>query len=55
MAGAFQDFATHPTDWLVILPVVLALLGSAVLLMLREAREAQFWLALALEDEGGEG
>lgn len=48
MAGAFQDFATHPTDWLVILPVVLALLGSAVLLMLREAREAQFWLALAV-------
>lgn len=48
MAGAFQDFATHPTDWLVILPVVLALLGGAVLLMLREAREAQFWLALAV-------
>lgn len=46
MAGVFQDFATHPSDWLVILPVVLALLGAAVLLMLRDAREAQFWLAL---------
>jgi len=48
MSGAMQDFATHPTDWLVILPVVLALLGGAVLLMLREAREAQFWLALSI-------
>jgi multicomponent Na+:H+ antiporter subunit D len=48
MAGAFQDFATHPTDWLVILPVVLALLGGGVLLMLRDAKEAQFWLALAV-------
>lgn len=48
MAGAFQDFATHPSDWLVILPVVLALLGGAVLLMLRDAKEAQFWLALAV-------
>ena len=48
MSGAMQDFATHPTDWLVILPVVLALLGGAVLLMLREAREAQFWLALGV-------
>lgn len=48
MPGVLQDFATHPTDWLVILPVVLALLGGAVLLMLREAREAQFWLALGI-------
>jgi multicomponent Na+:H+ antiporter subunit D len=48
MSGAMQDFATHPTDWLVILPVVLALLGGAVLLMLREAREAQFWLAFGV-------
>ena len=32
MAGAFQDFATHPTDWLVILPVVLALLTGPILL-----------------------
>ncbi|MBL8591233.1 MAG: Na+/H+ antiporter subunit D, partial [Devosia sp.] len=48
MPGVMQDFATHPTDWLVILPVVLALLGGAVLLMLRDAREAQFWLALGV-------
>lgn len=48
MPGVFQDFATHPSDWLVILPVVLALLGGAVLLMLRDAREAQFWLALGV-------
>lgn len=48
MPGVMQDFATHPTDWLVILPVVLALLGGALLLMLRDAREAQFWLALGI-------
>lgn len=48
MGAAMQDFATHPTDWLVILPVLLALLGGAVLLMLREAREAQFWLAFGV-------
>lgn len=48
MPGVFQDFATHPGDWLVILPVVLALLGGAVLLMLRDARETQFWLALGV-------
>lgn len=48
MPGVFQDFATHPGDWLVILPVVLALLGGGVLLMLRDARETQFWLALGV-------
>ena len=41
-----QDMATHPIDWLVILPVVLPLLGAALLLMLREAKEAQYWMAL---------
>ncbi|MBN9317353.1 MAG: Na+/H+ antiporter subunit D [Devosia sp.] len=48
MPGVMQDVATHPLDWLVILPVVLSLIGAALLLMLREAREAQYWLALAL-------
>jgi multicomponent Na+:H+ antiporter subunit D len=48
MPGVLQDFATHPIDWLVILPVVLSLAGAALLLMLREVREAQFWLALAV-------
>ena len=48
MPGVLQDFATFPMDWLVILPVLLPLAGAAVLLMLREAREAQYALALAV-------
>ncbi len=48
MPGALQDFATFPIDWLVILPVVLSLCGAGLLLMLRESREAQYWLAMAL-------
>ena len=42
MPGVMQDVATHPLDWLVILPVALSLIGAALLLMLREAREAQY-------------
>ena len=48
MPGVMQDFATYPVDWLVILPVVLPLAGAALLLMLRGAREPQFWLTLAV-------
>jgi multicomponent Na+:H+ antiporter subunit D len=48
MPGVFQDFATYPVDWLVILPVVLGLSGAGLLLMLRGTKEAQFWLALGV-------
>ncbi len=40
MPGALQDFATFPIDWLVILPVALALRGAGLLLMLRDARRS---------------
>lgn len=48
MPGVLQDFATFPIDWLVILPVALGLSGAGLLLMLRDAKEAQFWLALGI-------
>ncbi len=48
MPGVLQDLATYPSDWLIILPVILPLIGAAVLLMLREAREAQYALTLAV-------
>lgn len=48
MPGVFQEFATFPIDWLVILPVALGLTGAGLLLMLRDARETQFWLTLGL-------
>jgi multicomponent Na+:H+ antiporter subunit D len=48
MPGVFQEFATFPIDWLVILPVALGLSGAGLLLMLREARETQFWLTLGI-------
>ncbi len=48
MPGVLQDFASYPPDWLVILPVVLSLAGAALLLMLRESRAAQFWLAFGI-------
>jgi multicomponent Na+:H+ antiporter subunit D len=48
MPGLFQDFASYPIDWLVILPVALGLAGAGLLMMLREAKEAQFWLAIGV-------
>ena len=45
--GAIQHMApTYAGDWLVILPVVLALAGAATLLALRSARDLQFAFAL---------
>lgn len=40
--------ATRAADWIIILPVVLSLLGGAVLLMLRSARDFQWLLAAAV-------
>ena len=42
------DFATYPGDWVLILPVVLCLLGGALLLVLRSVREAHLPLALVV-------
>ena len=39
---------TRAADWIIILPVVLALFGAAVLLMLRSARELQWLLAITV-------
>lgn len=46
MQGVMLTDVTHPADWVLILPVVLCLLGAAVLLMLRSARDFQFLFAL---------
>lgn len=40
------DFPTYPGDWMIILPVVLCLVGAALLLVLRFAREVHLLLAL---------
>lgn len=45
------DFVTYPGDWLIVLPVVLCLIGAALLLMLRFARE--FHLGLTMVVAGG--
>ena len=45
MDGIFQADPSLLADWLVILPVVLGLLGAAVLLMLGAGRELQWGLA----------
>ena len=42
------DLPTNPGDWVLILPVVLCLLGGAVLLVLRGVRDAQMPLALVV-------
>lgn len=45
------DFITYPGDWLIILPVVLCLLGAALLLVIRFARD--FHLLLTVLVVGG--
>lgn len=42
------DFPTYPGDWVLILPVVLCLLGGALLLMFRRVRDVQLPLALVV-------
>lgn len=37
------EHVTPPADWVIILPVVLCLMGAALLLMLRGALEVQLW------------
>lgn len=39
-------FPTYPGDWMIILPVVVCLVGAALLLMVRQLREVQLPLAL---------
>ena len=48
MDGIFQPDATLLADWLVILPVVLGLVGAAILLMVAAGRELQWALAALL-------
>jgi len=47
MDGVMNGVATRASDWIIILPVALALLGAGALLMLRTARDFQWLLAAA--------
>ncbi|MBL8596291.1 MAG: Na+/H+ antiporter subunit D [Devosia sp.] len=42
------EHVTPPADWVIILPVVLCLMGAALLLMLRGALRVQLWVTLAV-------
>jgi multicomponent Na+:H+ antiporter subunit D len=46
MPGVMITTATAAADWVLILPVILPLLGAAVLLMLRHARDLQWTFAV---------
>lgn len=40
------SFSTYPGDWVIILPVIVCLVGAALLLVLKQVREVQIPLAL---------
>jgi multicomponent Na+:H+ antiporter subunit D len=48
MDTIMQSVATRAADWVIILPVALALLGAGILLMLRSARDFEWLLAAAV-------
>ncbi len=48
MEGVMQQVAVFPADWVVVLPVLMGMMGGALLLMLRGQRDLQYGLALAV-------
>ena len=48
MEGVMQQGGVFAADWVVVLPVLMGMIGGALLLVLRDQRDLQYGLALAL-------